>query len=133
MRKHSVLVVATFLGFSSGMLSAQQSDHPLSFRSLHPFSSYLTSLDRPAAQAFPFSSGFGSSMMARNDFLPSWRPTGWDNQGVNLTFGTAYPQRQTRPVGSALPYAEDSSKESPPEMRQGLFNYVHGEMGFMYG
>jgi len=134
MTKRSVLVVATFLGFWCSKVDAQQTDHPLSFRSLHPFSSYLTSLDRPTAQAFPFSSGFGSSVMAQNDFLPNWRPTGWDSEGVNLTFGTAYPQqRQTRPVGSAMPYAEDSSKESPPEMQKGLFDYVHGEIGFFYG
>ena len=51
---------------------------------------------------------------------------------MNLSFATTYPQRQTRPVGSAMPYPEDSSKESP-EMRKSLFDYVHGEIGFVYG
>ena len=132
MTKRCVLAVGVFLGLWCTRVDAQQFDHPLSFRSLHPFSAYSASLDRPSAQAFPFSSGFPWSVVRQNDFLPSWRPTGWDSM-TNLNFATTYPQaRQTRTVGSASPYSDDPSKEAP-EMRKSVFDYVHGEVGFFYG
>ena len=130
MTKRSLLATAVLLGLSF-TAGAQQIDHPLSFRSLHPESAYFTSLARDTG-SIPFSTGFPWSVMTANDFLPNWRPAGWDSTS-NLSFASMYPQsRQTRPVGSANPLSEDSSKEVV-NLRTSFLENVHGEVGFFYG
>jgi hypothetical protein len=112
---------------------AGQADHPLSFRALHPSSAYSASLSDPVAENIPFRNGFAWSATP-GDFLPSWRPNGWEDQDfafVTLEMNSGSSGRT--PVGSANGFSKDSSKEVSDVRTSNLLQNVHGEVGFMYG
>jgi hypothetical protein len=131
MTYRNLWVVAAFLvvGFT---VDAQQVDHTANLNSLHRGSDYVPSLALSDAHAFPFSSSFAWMEAAPNNFLPNWKPDNWDN-GLNMA--QTAPQRRARSSSSA-PNGDskdfDSSGASV-ELHKNLFDYVHGEVGFLYG
>jgi hypothetical protein len=82
------------------------------------------------SRAFPFASS-SAWLAPANDFLPDWRPTGWDSSGVNLSMGWGQPVRNA--VASTTGYSKDSSKDTVEVRRSNLFDYVHGEVGGYFG
>src|SRR4051794_6890713 len=80
------------------------------------------------ARAFPFGSSF-AWMAPSNDFLPDWRPTGWDSSGGNLIAAWGQPVRTATTTG----YSKDSSKEASDVRKSNVFDYVHGEVGGFFG
>src|SRR5947208_12615888 len=131
MTYRSFLVVAAFLvvGFT---VDAQQVDHTANLNSLHRGSVYVPSFALSDAHAFPFSSSFAWMEASPNDFLPNWKPDNWDN-GLNLAQTAA--QRRSRSSASGPGgYSKDlDSSGASVELRKNLFDYVHGEVGFLYG
>src|SRR5438477_5425902 len=131
MKYRSLLVVAAFLvaGFT---VDAQQVDHTANLNSLRRGSVYVPSLALSDAHAFPFSNSFAWMETAPNDFLPNWKPDNWDNQ-LNLAQTTF--QRRARSAANGLSgYSKDlDSSGASMELRKNLFDYVHGEVGFLYG
>ena len=65
-----------------------------------------------------------------NDFLPDWRPAGWETIGYLNQAGTARELRQDRTATSTV---NDSSKEVIELRKSNLFENIHGEIGFLYG
>ena len=130
MTYRSFLVVGAFLvvGFT---LDAQEVDHTANLNSLRRGSVYVPSLALSDAHAFPFSSSFAWMGSAPNDFLPAWKPDNWDN-GLNLAQTT--PRRSRSSASGPGGYSKDlDSSGASVELRKNLFDYVHGEVGFLYG
>jgi hypothetical protein len=110
-------------------VSAQNSD---ALSALSGSSAHTPSLALSDARHFPFSHSSAWLEATPSDFLPNWRPEGWDN-GSDLSFADALPQRRSKQAGAASrSYSEDSSKEVV-ELRKSLWENVHGEVGFLYG
>src|SRR5262249_16469819 len=116
-------------------VSAQQIGRGTGLASFGPLLNRGPGLTLADARSFPFSAPFAWMDPTPRDFLPDWRPTGWDSSGGTLNFPPAdRAQPMTATTGSSLGgYSKDSSKESPPELRKGFLDYVHGEVGFFYG
>jgi hypothetical protein len=131
MTNRSLLVVAAFLGLGFAV-DAQQIDHTANFSSLHRAPVYVPSLALSNPHTFPFGSSFAWMETAPSDFLPSWKPDNWDNE---LNLAQATPQRRSRGSASAPNgYSKDlDSSGASVELQKNLFDYVHGEVGFMYG
>jgi hypothetical protein len=97
-------------------LSAQQIDQPDIFRSLNSSPPRFSSLTLSNDSFFSFSSALSWVEPVPPDFLPG--------------LPVASPPR---PVASSAARATDSSKEVLDVQRTGLFDYVGGEVGFLYG
>lgn len=90
---------------------------------------YTAPMNLAESRAFPFRSASAWAVPA-SDFLPDWRPAGWDNNSaVNLSLGWGQPTR----AYSATGYSKDSSKEVVEMRKSNLFDYVHGEVGGFFG
>jgi hypothetical protein len=115
-------------------VSAQQINRGTGLASFAPMSRDVSALTLANGRSFPFSAPVAWMDSTPHDFLPNWRPSGWDNSGVNLSFATGdRSQPMTATTGSTLDgFSKDSPKESP-ELRKNYFDYVHGEVGFFYG
>jgi hypothetical protein len=114
-------------------VGAQQSDHPAGFGSLHRSAAYIPSLRLSDGTAFPFGSAFAWMEMTPADFLPNWRPEGWENMS-DLSLAQTAPEGRRRTIGASSPgYSKDSSKEFVDVRETNLLENVHGEVGFLYG
>ena len=132
MTKRSLVVVAGLFCVCL-TVSAQQIPREIALTSLNATSNRLPWVALSDPRSFPFSNAFAWNEGAPNDFLPDWRPTGWNNSPY-LNFATTAGQyRQTTTTGSSIGLSKDSSKEGVDLARSNPFEYVHGEIGFMYG
>jgi hypothetical protein len=119
MTKRALSAVAGFLGLCVPLF-AQQAYRPDLFSALNNSIS-LPSLSLSDGQRFSFSgavaSPFSFNWMESTppDFLPA--------------LSTTAPPRAT----AAAPYPKDSSKEVVDVRKTNLFDYAHGEIGFLYG
>lgn len=68
-------------------------------------------------------------MAPSDNFLPDWRPMGWDSEQVNLSAGFGQPMRTASTNG----FSKDSSKEVTDIRKTNLLDYVHGEIGGYFG
>jgi hypothetical protein len=130
MTKGCLVAVAGVVGFWCG-LEAQQTNAATGFDSLHDASSYTPPLTLADARKFPFRSEF-AWMEAPNNFLPDWRPAGWESNADLNTSSNASRRRQKIDSKSVASYSKDSSTQSV-ELRKSLWENVHGEVGFLYG
>ena len=78
-----------------------------------------TPLTLSDTRTFPFSTPMAWVDPVPNNFLPDWRPAGWETN-INLNFATAnrQPEHSTT-IGSSVGYSKDVSKESPRDSRDG--------------
>jgi len=119
MTKRALFAVAGFLGLCLPLF-AQQTYRPDPFSALNNSIS-LPSLSLSDGQRFSFSGAvappFSFSWMEPTppDFLPALRTTA--------------PPR----AAAAAAYPKDSSKEVVDLQKRNLFDYAHGEIGFLYG
>jgi hypothetical protein len=132
MTKRSLVVVAGLFSFCIS-LSAQQIRTPGTLGSLNAAWDHFPLLTLSDPRSFPFSNTGAWVGATMNDFLPDWKPAGWENS-ANLNFATTMGQyQQTTTTGSSIGLSKDSSKEGVDLARSNPFEYVHGEVGFMYG
>ena len=102
------------------------------------FSSLAAASSQPAltladARRFAFRSSVAWVAAAPNDFLPSWKPEGWDKDPVAVA---QINRTRERPDGRARVGAADFSKDTTGanvELQKSFWNNVHGEVGFLYG
>jgi hypothetical protein len=113
------VAVAGFLSLYL-QLSAQSIDQSDLFSPLNNSSLRLPSLALSDAQLFSFSTAFNRMETTASDFLPT------------SVLPTTTPQRTLAYV-RPLTDAKDSSKEASDVSRRNLLDYVHGEVGFLYG
>jgi hypothetical protein len=131
MTKGCLVVIAGFFGLYVS-LPAQQIPNGGTLNSLMGPSGNLPLLTLSDAR-FPFSTSGAWIGASANDFLPDWRPAGWENN-ANLSFATTeYSHRQTATTGSTLGFSKNSPKEVSNLRQSSPFDYVHGEVGFLYG
>jgi len=113
MTKRALFAVAGFLSLCVP-LSAQQTYRPDLFSALNNSIS-LPSLSLSDGRLFSLSSAFTWMQPTPPDFLPALSPP--------------LPQTATAPAA----YPKDSSKEVVDLQKPNLFDYAHGEIGFLYG
>jgi hypothetical protein len=114
--RQRVLVVAGLVGLWLPA-SARQTDRADLVTGLNDSSPHFASLALSDPQFFSFSSAF-SWQTAMADFLPATPPAGTTPRRTAAT--------------SAATDAKDS-KEVSDVARRNLLDYVHGEIGFLYG
>ena len=110
--------VAGFLGLCLPLFAQQQTQRPDVFSALTNESLRFPWLTLSDGGHFPFASAFNRMETTSPDFLPAF----------SMATMTAKSQRA---AGSAV-RDEDSSKEVV-DVRRPLFDYVTGEVGFLYG
>ena len=113
MMKRVFSVIAGLLGFCSPLLAGQTD-----FGALNNSFVRLPSLMLSDAQYFSFATAFNRLETPTSDFLPP----------LSMATTTARPQRTNAPTWAN----QDSSKEVV-DVRRNLLDYVHGEVGFLYG
>jgi hypothetical protein len=101
-------------------LCAQQTYGPDLYSAVNNSVLRFPSLTLPDAQLFSFSSAFNRMETTRPDLLPA---------SALLTTTT---QRRIAYVAPGAD-SKDSSKEVSDVSRRNLLDYVHGEIGFLYG
>jgi|tagenome__1003787_1003787.scaffolds.fasta_scaffold20980086_2 hypothetical protein len=115
-----------------GVLNAQQNDGMNALDVANRTSSApVASLGLSDSHHFPFRSAF-AWMEPANDFLPNWKPDGWDSAP---DYKVATNSRQRRQKANDYKNVSDSkdSTGASIEMRKSLFDNIHGEVGFLYG
>ena len=130
MTKRNLVLLAGVIGFGlSASTWAQQINSPRSLGWLSRTSALNPSMSLAEARPFPF--GNATAWLApSNNFLPDWRPIGWDSSGVNLSAAFGQPVRSSSISG----YSKDSSKDVVSDLRKSNgFDYVHGEVGAFFG
>ena len=111
------LTLAGLLGLCVPLL-AQPTDGPRFFSGLNSSSLSIPSLTLADAQFFSFSTGFNRLETSTPDFLPTALPT----------------TPSQRAVAYAKPVADPKDFKDASDMaRHNLLDYVHGEIGFLYG
>ena len=130
MTKGKLLLAAGFVSVGiSASAWAQQINSPRNLGWLSRSNALSPTMSLADARAFPFGSSF-AWIAPSNDFLPNWRPAGWDSSGVNLSAAFGQPVRSSSMNG----YSKDSSKEVVSDVRKSNgFDYVHGEVGGFFG
>jgi hypothetical protein len=118
MTKRALFAVAGFLGLCLS-LSAQPTGRANVFSALNNSSLRLPSLTLSDGAFFSFASAFNRMETTTPDFLPA------------LSMANTTPRSQKTTASAA--YREDSSKEIVEVQRANLFDYAHGEVGFLYG
>ena len=113
MTRRALSAVAGFLGLCLPLF-AQQTYRPYLFSALNNSIS-LPSLSLSDGRLFSLSSAFTWMQPTPPDFLPALSPP--------------LPQTATAPAA----YPKDSSKEVVDLQKPNLFDYAHGEIGFLYG
>lgn len=113
------VAVAGFLSLCLS-LSAQQINRADLWSALSNSSLRFPSLALPDAQLFSFSTAFNRMETSTPDFLPA------------SALPTTGPQRAIAYV-TPVTDPKDSSKEVSDVSRRNLLDYVHGEVGFLYG
>ena len=101
-------------------LSAQQIDRADLWSALNNSSLRFPSLGLSDAQLFSFATAFNRMETSTPAFLPA------------SALPTTAPQRAIAYV-TPVTDAKDSSKEVSDVSRRNLLDYVHGEVGFLYG
>ena len=101
-------------------LSAQQIDRADLWSALNNSSLRFPSLGLSDVQLFSFATAFNRMETSTPDFLPA------------SALPTTAPQRAIAYV-TPVTDAKDSSKEVSDVSRRNLLDYVHGEVGFLYG
>ena len=112
------------------VVNGQGTDRSANLGSLQYSTPSAPSLRLSDGRMFPFGSPF-AWMAAPNDFLPDWKPEGWDNSDRNLAQNSPG-RRQKGDSKSVASYSKDTSTESVTLHKQ-LWENVHGEVGFLYG
>jgi len=119
MTKRALSAVAGFLSLCLS-LTAQQMDRADLWSAVNNSSLRFPSLALSDAQFFSFSTAFNRMETSTPDFLPaSALPTTGPRRAI------AYVTPVTDP--------KDSSKEVSDVSRRNVLDYVHGEVGFLYG
>jgi hypothetical protein len=118
MGKRALSGVGIFLGLCLS-IPAQQTERADAFRALNNSAVQTPSLALSDAHLFLFPTGFAWTQPARSDFLPTLPAAPQPQRAGNTSFAMS---------------AKDSSKEIANNLSPGnLFDYVHGEVGFLYG
>ena len=119
MTKRALSAVAGFLSPCLPLL-AQQTDRPDVFSAMNNSFLRLPSLTLSDGASFSFASAFNRMETTTPDFLPA------------SALPTPGPQRAIAYV-TPITDPKDSSKEVSDVSRRDLLDYVHGEVGFLYG
>ena len=121
MTKLLFVVTGLLVGLVAGS-RAQDVGMPARFDSLQRNAFTAPAFQLSDSRSFPFRSAYAWSE-APNDFLPDWRPEGWENIGYLNQASTARELRKDREAGSSYLY-NDSSKEVV-ELRKNLLENIH--------
>jgi hypothetical protein len=113
-------------------LNAQQNDGMNAFNATNRSLAPVASLGLSDASRFPFGSAF-AWMEPADNFLPGWKPDGWD-AAPDYKVATTSRQRRQR-TGNDYKNVSDAKDTTggSVELRKSLFDNIHGEVGFLYG